>query len=103
MSTLEKQFIDSMTEEDRAAFSRARVTRGPRKGLLLKAPPSPSKDPLAFAAWHGFRAAQHASRWGYLPNDCGTAGMIMHGGGDTFSRVFDSTIAFIKIAREAAS
>lgn len=61
-----------------ALHARALSTRGPRKNCLRATPPSASKDVEAFAAWHGFRAARHASQWGYLPNDCGVAGMVMY-------------------------
>lgn len=80
------------------AFCRAYTSRGPLKPL--KRPPSPAKDVRAFAAWHAGRAATHAMRWGYLPADCGVAGMMMFdrdgAARGIFEQVFDAVTAEMK-------
>lgn len=86
------------TDSDRAAVLRSLATRGPRKGLPLRSPPSAAKDAPAFAAWHGWHAAAHAARWGYLPNDCGVYGMMIHGSHDVFDRVYDVILAAARAA-----
>jgi hypothetical protein len=90
---------NELTLSDHAILAKCLVTRGQRKGALLKAPKDSYKEPEAFAAWHAMKAAIHALDWGYMPNNLGIGGMIMNGGGDTFERFFDATTAALKISR----
>lgn len=90
--------LEHVPENLRDACRAAFATRGDRCGLLLaKAPPART---AAFAAWHAIRAALHASKWGYLPNDCGVAGMMFSPPGINaaliFDKVFDATLAYAK-------
>lgn len=87
------KFIDTLSEADAAALSRALVTRGKRKGALLKRAPCVRTDPEAWAAWAAVKTAsgQHAE---------GLTGtlIIYPETRDTWDRISDAAIEWRKRA-----